>query len=89
MHSILHEFEDSHVSQVNEKPEQQLLNEQAFPKELGPYLFEKNLVIFLIDAAKKAKLCEQNLAFSGVSRQLLEAQLLTIQKATQLGERVL
>lgn len=89
VHSILHDFEDSHVSGVHEKPEQQLLNEQAFPKELGAYLFEKNLIIFLIDAAKKAKLCEENLTFAEISRLLLEAQLLTIQKATALGERVL
>lgn len=89
VHSILHDFEDSHVSGIHERPEQQLLNEQAFPEELAPYLFEKNLIIFLIDAAKKAKLCEENMAFADVGLQLLEAQLLTIQKATQQGERVL
>lgn len=54
--SVLNEFEDSHVSNVFQSDPE--INEQNFPIELKDYLYEKNLIIFLIDTAKKVKICE-------------------------------
>ena len=77
--SILHEFEDSHLSNVfYSDPE---VNELNIPAQLNDYLYEKNLIVFIMDTAKKLKICEGNKMFELIVGEVLEAQLHTIQKA--------
>jgi serine/threonine protein kinase len=58
-----------------------LFRENNIAEGLLPYLFEKNLIIFLMDTTKKVKDCEHLPQLSEIYSELLYAQILSLRKA--------
>jgi hypothetical protein len=70
-----------HVEINEDQSGYNLFRENNIAEGLLPYLFEKNLIIFLMDTTKKVKDCEGIDHLSDVNLELLYAQILALRKA--------
>lgn len=57
------------------------MNESDFPTQLKAYLYNKNIIIFLMDTAKKLKICETQKNLEGMFLHFIVIELIVIKKA--------
>lgn len=76
-------FSGSHSYTEEEANENKksLLNENELPAQLGSYVFEKNVIVFLLDAAKKLRDLEELSALKSLNELICRSQILMIRRA--------
>lgn len=57
------------------------INESDIPGQLKPYLYNKNIIIFLMDTAKKLKICESQKHLDDMFLHFIVIELIVIKKA--------
>lgn len=86
------DLSNSNLGQSHKNSTFSNLNESDIPNSLKGYLYNKNIIIFLMDTAKKLKICETQKNLEGLYLHFIVIELIVIRKAinyTQMMKNIM